>query len=166
MIHALASLTLAQANQRVPDVRALLATIMPLRAQIKALYRGLNQAGHQPADGVPLDATPQVARDFAVLTGMNESLQDYMDAVHATGCVVRDIEIGCVEWRGQHLDQPVWLRWQVGQASIAFFHLDTASSVHASMLIPIHELREPSAQFADPTFEAQFESSLEATAHT
>jgi hypothetical protein len=131
--------TVAEVDAVVPALARRFATVMELRSQLKALYTRLEDGGHPPGQTLPDGVTAQVIRDRAVFDGMAEALRDEVAAIAATGCVIRDIEIGLVDWLGAGDDgREVWLCWRYGERALGWFHeVDTGFSARR----PIAELR-------------------------
>lgn len=127
-----------EVNEALPSVAARFAAVMQLRSQLKTIYAALEEAGHPPGQDAPPDATAKVLRDRAVFDGMAEALREQVAAINATGCVIRDIEIGLCDWRGDHEGREVWLCWRYGEAALGWFHeLDTGFAGRR----PVTELR-------------------------
>lgn len=115
--------TIDEVDRLVPELARRFQTVMQLRSQLKALYAKLEEAGHPPGQTLPDGVAAPVARDRAVFDGMAEALRDEVTAIGASGCVIRDIEIGLVDWRGVAADgREVWLCWKYGEPALGFFH--------------------------------------------
>ncbi len=109
-------------NRLLPQVIARWETVMQLRSQLKGLYQELEAAGAPPGQPTPADASAKVARDRAVFNGLAEALKDEVEAINATGCVIRDIESGLCDWEGEHEGRLVWLCWRYGERELGWFH--------------------------------------------
>ena len=122
--------TVAEVDAFVPELARRFETVMGLRSQLKGLYAKLEDNGHPPGQTLPDGVTSEVVRDRAVFDGMAEALRDEVNAIAATGCVIRDIEIGLVDWLGTADDgHEVWLCWRYGEPALGWFHeLDTGFS--------------------------------------
>jgi hypothetical protein len=144
--------TVAEANQWVPELRELFGRVMQLRAQVKLVYQRLAEAGHAPSDeeiesddddelegdvelevdqadefgGQGDDAgeqlSPEVVRDKAWFSGLLETLRDQIVAIQDTGCLIKDIEIGLVDWVSVHQGREVYLCWRYGESQVAWWH--------------------------------------------
>ena len=138
--------TVAEVEEVLPEVARRFQTVMQLRGQLKALYARLEEGGHPPGQTLPNGVSAQVVRDRAVFDGMAETLRDEVSAIAATGCVIRDIEIGLVDWLGAAGDgREVWLCWRYGEAALGWFHeIDSGftSRRPISELTPRHEARK------------------------
>ena len=114
--------TVDEVNALLPKVIARWETVMQLRQQLKGLYQELEAAGAPPGHAAPADASAKVARDRAVFDGLAEALKDEVEAINATGCVIRDIESGLCDWEGEHEGRIVWLCWRYGERELGWFH--------------------------------------------
>ena len=50
------------------------------------------------------------------------SLQDAIDRIHSTGCVVKDIEVGLLDFPARINGEAVYLCWRLGEDRIRFYH--------------------------------------------
>jgi hypothetical protein len=74
----------------------------------------------------PVEVPPAIERDRRIFFGMAETLKEQIEAVLATGCVIKDIEIGLVDWLASHQGREVWLCWKYGERQVAYWHETTA----------------------------------------
>jgi hypothetical protein len=118
--------SLEEAQACVPRLRELFGTIMGLRSQLKSLYQRLEAAGHPPSEQAaprsPASLPPEVTRDRMVFHGMSETLREHVERVLATGCVIKDIETGLVDWLSMHDGREVWLCWKYPETAIGWWH--------------------------------------------
>ena len=115
-----ARFTLAAASATLPTVRAHLETIIGLRLQLKDMYRRLDELGHPPGETLPWGAPTEAINLHAVYAGMAETLREQADRVRATGALIRDIEVGLVDWPAHTPSQPdcyLW-SWRFGESQI------------------------------------------------
>ena len=122
--------TVDEVDAVVPELARRFETVMQLRTQLKSLYTRLDDGGHPPGQTLPEGVDAQTVRDRAVFDGMAETLRDEVSAIGASGCVIRDVEIGLVDWLGVAADgREVWLCWRYGEPALGYFHeLDTGFS--------------------------------------
>ncbi len=115
---------LAEANAQVSRLNLIFSLIMQLRGQLKDLYQKLEEGGCAPtnekseASRVP----PELQRDYQVFFGLADSLREQLEAVTATGCVIKDLDIGLVDWPALHGGREIWLCWRYGEPEVAYWH--------------------------------------------
>lgn len=117
--------TLAEANARVPELRMRFGLVMQLRGQLKVLYQQLDDQGYAPTNDTPEDGEslpPDIARMHKIFVGMADTLREQIEAIMATGCVIKDIELGLVDWPAYHEGREIWLCWKYGENEIGYWH--------------------------------------------
>jgi hypothetical protein len=118
--------TLDEVNGQIPALEESFGRVMQIRAQLKTLYRRLDEKRFAPADehfsvNIP-GAPPDVLRDRANFKALVETLREELERVHATGCVIKDVETGLVDWPSQAGGKEIFLCWQYGEKQVAFWH--------------------------------------------
>ncbi len=53
---------------------------------------------------------------------LEESLQSVIDRIHSMGCVVKDLDIGLLDFPSRIDNQDVYLCWRLGEDRIRFYH--------------------------------------------
>jgi hypothetical protein len=53
---------------------------------------------------------------------LEESLQSAIERIHATGCIVKDLDIGLLDFPSRIDNQDVYLCWRLGEDRIRFYH--------------------------------------------
>lgn len=118
--------TILEANSHVPELHSAFIGVMQLRAQLKTLYERLDSAGfapsHDDADELPEDASPEVQQDRARFYGLVETLREQVERIQSTGCEIKDIESGLVDWLARHDGRDIWLCWRFGESEVRFWH--------------------------------------------
>jgi hypothetical protein len=125
---------LAEANQQIRRLTPLLERLLELRAHI----RRLGPAGRRPAADQDTDQH--------ALRALVEAASDTTEEIAALGCVIKDVELGLVDWPAWHDGRAVWLCWRLGEPEVGFWHdLDAGFAGRR----PVAELARPLD--ADPT---------------
>ena len=118
--------TVDEANRLVPRLQAAFGRVMQLRAQLKAVYRRLDARKLAPTDeSFPVEipgAPPEVVRDRATFKALALALREELAAVHETGCVIKDVEIGLVDWFAEQDGREILLCWRCGEKEVGFWH--------------------------------------------
>ena len=104
----------AEVNVHVPRLTILFERVLQLRAQIKGLA----------AMGSGKTATIAVAsdRDHNAARALAATLDDTIDEINLTGCVIKDIEIGLVDWPALHQGRKILLCWRFGESEVGYWH--------------------------------------------
>ena len=138
-----------EVNQLVPELEAIFARVMRLRAQLKSIYRRLEAVGFAPSGEhftpeVP-GAPPETVRDRGAFKALTELLRTELAAISELGCQVKDIETGLVDWFAidPRVDGEVFLCWRFGEKEVAFYH-DLESGFAGRR--PVSELQAPPPQ--------------------
>ena len=51
-----------------------------------------------------------------------ESLRAAIDRIHATGCIVKDLDVGLLDFPSRLNNEDVYLCWKLGEDRIRFYH--------------------------------------------
>lgn len=124
------------ANAAVPELDGIVAVLGEQRSELVRL-RDEVLTGGSASDGAPGTVTAPIGSGEALISNelrlvrlRMQGLIDQMAAgvarIDALGLTLRDIERGLVDFPALVSGRQVWLCWQQGEASIAWWHdLDT-----------------------------------------
>lgn len=118
-------------------------SVMQMRMHLKGLYRQLDEAGYPPSEDAAEDMPPDVARDRAMFLAMADVLREQLEDIVATGCVIKDIETGLVDWPALHEDREVWLCWKYGEREVGYWHEQHVGLAGRRPVSELHQSREP-----------------------
>ena len=118
--------TVTEVNAMLPELQRTLFRIMQLKGQVRGAYAQLDASGAAPDEedvdvvvaGLPSGVIQQRAR----LKGLVETLRDELQTVHRMGCIIKDIELGLVDWLAQHQGREILLCWRVGESEVGYWH--------------------------------------------
>lgn len=68
------------------------------------------------------DVPKEVIRDHAVFRALVDTLRDRVTEIRTLGCVIKDLEVGLVDWPAQHQGREIWLCWKYGERDVGFWH--------------------------------------------
>ncbi len=110
-----------------PDkVNALIPTVTPLVEELWAKRRELSikLLENDPALRRPHDS--RVASTESPIAHRYEELKaeivDLIDRIEAFGCVVKDVDLGLLDFPALRERQPVYLCWKTGEPAVAHWH--------------------------------------------
>jgi hypothetical protein len=114
--------TLEEANQLIPQLRAILTRIMEKRDQIAtkqkevyAIRRIIDGNGHNP------EALGLAAKERELKELINELNED-IEKINSLGCELKDIHLGLVDFRSIREGREVYLCWKFDEDEISFWH--------------------------------------------
>lgn len=134
--------TLEEANARVPWLEQCWGRILQMRAQLRGLYRTLEELGHPPeAHTLTSDEGPEEVRSARIrFMGLLEAVQGELSAIHEAGIEVKDIDTGlCDFWSVSVIPgYEVYLCWRYGEKQIDYYH-EPHAGFAGRKPIPRHE---------------------------
>ncbi|HLH42645.1 MAG TPA: DUF2203 domain-containing protein [Bryobacteraceae bacterium] len=115
--------TLAEAERLIPEVERLLrdavfhrAEAVKARREIEAASERIRMAGGSRVNPAQLLA----AR--ARFGASAEALKEALARIERTGAVVKDLEIGLIDFMSRFQDRDVCLCWKLGESGIEYWH--------------------------------------------
>jgi hypothetical protein len=115
--------SLQEANALVPHLSREFAKVSACRPEISALTERLG--GAEVALAVLNDereAPPGLEEEAARLVAVSNQVKEAALRIHAMGCVVKDLDLGLVDFYGRVDGKAVFLCWQFGEASVTHYH--------------------------------------------
>jgi len=115
--------TLAEAQSLIPSVDPLLRKAIEKKADYEEAERVIQSFTQRILlmGGLVVDRAPVLAaRDRRNRAG--EKLKETIEEIQQLGCVLKDLDIGLVDFPTEFRGQEVYLCWKLGEASIAYWH--------------------------------------------
>lgn len=115
--------TLIEAERLLPEIEAIIREAVSLKTQ----YQEAEQALHSFAQRVAMQGGVVVDRE-AVLQNRaqrdryGESLKEAVERIQEYGCVIKDLDVGLVDFPTLFRGQEVYLCWKMGETGIGFWH--------------------------------------------
>jgi hypothetical protein len=121
--------TLEEANAQLGRLNDLFGQVLLLRAQIKTI-------------STRVDPKHTSERELAILNGLVEAAGEVVEEISGTGCVIKDLAQGLVDWPALHEGREVWLCWRYGESEVSYWH-----DMHAGFAgrRPVSELESAAA---------------------
>jgi hypothetical protein len=115
--------TLAEAQSLIPEVSRLLRDAVSL----KGAYQEAEQAIETWAQRITMMGGVMVDRNQAIDARKRRdasaaSLRNAIEQVQAVGCVVKDLDIGLIDFPTEFRGEEVYLCWKLGEPKIEFWH--------------------------------------------
>ncbi|MBK8987302.1 MAG: DUF2203 domain-containing protein [Chloroflexi bacterium] len=107
--------TVAEANALLTIIEPLMAQLLEKRARVVSLYQR-----HEPLfSDLRVDVggriPAQMTQDFAAIGALIEQLQQM-------GCVVKDINVGLLDFLCDRNGRDVYLCWRYGEPEVSYYH--------------------------------------------
>jgi len=115
--------SLPEAERARRQVEPLLVEAMEGRRKMADLEKSLSAVANriQIMGGITIDCDV-TARMRADLNGVVAKVKDALDQIHATGCLVKDLDTGLVDFPSVIKNEEVYLCWRLGEDRIRFYH--------------------------------------------
>ncbi len=115
--------TLTEAEKTRLEVEPILLEAMKCHRKLEELDRDLSQISNRIMimGGllVPYDKAVQLRLEHNQLA---ESVETALERIESTGCVVKDIDTGLLDFPARLNDEDVYLCWRPGEDRIRFWH--------------------------------------------
>lgn len=115
--------TLGQAERLLPEVERLLRSLLQLKqdyvtsdAELSRITQRITLAGGM----VP--PRERMAELRARKDNCARGLKASVERIQETGCLLKDIDTGLIDFPTLYKDQEVYLCWKLGETGIAFWH--------------------------------------------
>jgi hypothetical protein len=113
------SYTIEQANDLIPQVRAVLLQLAVEQRRLDASHAEMHR--QLDANGDPQAAAAAVRQETAV-ADIREGMRTLLVHLGEMGVELRDMEMGLVDFPGERDGRPVWLCWRLADPRVAFWH--------------------------------------------
>jgi hypothetical protein len=115
--------TLAEAQRLIPEVDRLLRSAIESKADYEQAERAIQQFNER----LMMMGGTVVNRDRAIENKSRRDaaaarLREAVEAVQQVGCVIKDLDIGLVDFPTTFRGVEVYLCWKLGESGIGFWH--------------------------------------------
>ena len=115
--------TLTEAERTRAEVEPLLIEAMERRRELSGVVEELAQIGRRIAMlGGSLVAQSEVSELRLRHSQIGVKLQRTVETIEATGCLVKDLELGLLDFPSILNDEEVLLCWRLGEDRIRYYH--------------------------------------------
>jgi hypothetical protein len=113
--------TIDEANELLPQVRAVLLQLAVEKAKLEAAVNALATHGSGETNGNAAHADA-LARSEAEMTQIGGGMRALVEHLESLGIELRDLEQGLVDFPGERDGRPVWLCWVLSEPAVAHWH--------------------------------------------
>ncbi|HLV68133.1 MAG TPA: DUF2203 domain-containing protein [Polyangiaceae bacterium] len=116
--------TIPEVNALIPTLNLIVAQQLREQSEIEQRLAELTQRIGRTPDTLELTSTdvPDVRRLKRELRERIRRYESGWQRVRALGGIVKDPQIGLVDFFGRVEGRPVWLCWRYGEDSLAYYH--------------------------------------------
>ena len=115
--------TLEEAHSFLPQIEKNLREVLSLKSQYEDAESSIQSFNHRVMmmGGVLVDRKT-VADNKARRDSVLERLKAALESIQEVGCVVKDLDMGLVDFPTVFRGEEVYLCWKLGEPAIAFWH--------------------------------------------
>ena len=114
--------TLKEANEVLPRLTPMLQELRVTREVILKMEVEIDTlellAENKSSEGV----SPEVSRKVEEYTKLVNRFYALIDEIHETGCILKDVDMGLVDFYTLYKGKVVYLCWRAGEAEVGFWH--------------------------------------------
>ena len=115
--------TLLEAEALLPEVERLLTKLIQLRRDYESADRQLAQISQKIALSGGMAVSGEQIREIRSRKDRSaREMQEAMEDIQRTGCLLKDIETGLIDFPTLYRDREVYLCWKLGESGISFWH--------------------------------------------
>ena len=115
--------SLTEAESLLPEIETILREAVSLKSQYQEAEQAIAAFAQRVAmqGGVVVDRG-SVLRSRAQRDGLGVRLKEAMERLEQYGCVVKDLDIGLVDFPTLFRGREVYLCWRMGETGIRYWH--------------------------------------------
>ena len=115
--------SLTEAESLLPEIETILREAVSLKSQYQEAEQAIAAFAQRVAmqGGVVVDRG-SVLRSRAQRDGLGVRLKEAMERLEQYGCVIKDLDIGLVDFPTLFHGQEVYLCWRMGEIGIRYWH--------------------------------------------
>lgn len=117
--------TVDETNAAVPVLEHSFRRIVQMHTQVREAWQRLDDLDCAPESEdfeIDVDTPPYAVNDLATLRTLFDAMHVEIEAVQTTGCTIKRLDIGLVDWYAQRDGHEVFLCWQLGEKHVEFWH--------------------------------------------
>ena len=107
--------TLEEANALLPKIRPLMDTLLMRRAKAARMSREIEELFEDLRVDRGSPVLSELTQDFASIERLIGEIQSY-------GCVIKDLNVGLLDFLAERNGREVYLCWRFGEDNIEYYH--------------------------------------------
>ena len=139
--------TLTEAERTRQQIEPILVEAMDCRRKVAELDAGLGEVANRiMLMGGLIVTYEKVAKLRHERDHLADAIRTALERIHATGCVVKDLEVGLLDFPALIGNEEVYLCWRLGEDRIRFWHRQDEGFAGRKPLDPRDAGHEPPVQ--------------------
>jgi hypothetical protein len=115
--------TLKEAERTRAEVEPVLLEAMQAHRKMAELEQGLSSLAERiMRSGGMLVSRERAGKLRAEHDALGDAVREALERIQATGCVVKDLDVGLLDFPARINNEEVYLCWRVGEDRIRFYH--------------------------------------------
>lgn len=115
--------TLSEAERTRRELEPELICAMETRRKMSAVEQDLSAvAARIMMQGGMIVPYEKLARMRAEHDNLTETVRSALERIHSTGCIVKDLDVGLLDFPALIGNEEVYLCWRLGEDRIRFYH--------------------------------------------
>jgi hypothetical protein len=115
--------SLTEAERLRSQLEPLLIEAMESRRKINDVDEELNELADRIRHSGGMAVSYEKASKARIERNrLNDAIQTVLDQIQETGCVVKDLDVGLLDFPARIDDEDVYLCWKLGEDRIRFYH--------------------------------------------
>lgn len=111
-----------RANALIPRIAPLVDELLAHRRDLAIRLLEADPSLHGAARKGPLVASPRSPFGTPAFGEEKTEIIRIIQRIEGLGCVVKDIDLGLIDFPSQRDGRPVYLCWKTGEAEVMFWH--------------------------------------------
>lgn len=114
--------TVKEAEQLLPKITQWMRDIQRMKSEIERQETEIDALELIAEPGKDDRSNQELAAKIKVYQAAIEQVDERIDEVLRLGCVIKDIDVGLIDFYSRYQDRVVYLCWKVGEAHIGYWH--------------------------------------------
>ena len=111
-----------RANALIPKLGPLVEELLDRRRDLAIKLLEADPALHHSPPRRPRLAAARSALPAPLFGELKHEIGRLIYRIEALGCVVKDIDLGLVDFPSMRDDEPIYLCWKLGEPKVAYWH--------------------------------------------
>ena len=115
--------TLAEANALIPSLEFKLPKLLQIKQELTVLVTQLVRKGIKVEELFAMtELDDDLVQAKARLESLGSTLQEYLMDIQSQGLVVKDMDLGLIDFLGKMGEEDVYFCWQLGEKEVRYWH--------------------------------------------